>query len=63
MKKYETYDDENLNHVENGPDYGQPYNENNLTWNIENSFEFKYYNKYKSNNFYIEPFIDLSKFK
>lgn len=59
MNQYELYDDNNLNHVINGPDYGQSYKNdiNNLAWSIENSIEFKYYSKYSNNEFFIEPMI------
>ena len=60
MNIYETYDDNNLYHVENGPDYGQTYMGLKMTilaWNIEDSFEFEYYDNFSYNNIFIEPLI------
>lgn len=62
MNIHEQYDDNNLNHVENGPDYGQTYSGTHLTtlaWNVENSFEFKYYDKFSYNQIIIEPIISI----
>ena len=58
MNIYEVYDDNNLTHIENGPDYGQTYygsQLNTLAWSIEDSFEFEYYNSCSSNKIIIEP--------
>lgn len=60
MNIHEVYDDNNLKHVESGPDYGQTYcgpQLTLLTWNIEDSFEFKYYNTFNFNQIIIEPII------
>lgn len=60
MNIHETYDDNNLEHVENGPDYGQSYHGlqyTSLAWNIEDSFEFEYYNNFTHNQIIIEPII------
>jgi hypothetical protein len=39
--KFVEYNDENLEHVSNGPDYGQP--ENSLGWNEMDSKEYPEY--------------------
>lgn len=60
MNIHEVYDDNNLEHVECGPDYGQTYSGPQLTllaWNIEDSFEFEYYNNFNCNQIIIEPII------
>ena len=60
MNIHEVYDDNNLEHVLSGPDYGQTYCGPQFTllaWNIENSFEFEYYNKFNCNQITIEPII------
>lgn len=59
MKHHEEYNDNNLNHVLYGPDYGQSYSENctNLSWLIENSFEFEYNRLFENNGIFIEPCI------
>lgn len=62
MNIYEPYDDNNLNHVESGPDYGQTYMGSKMTvlaWNIENSFEFEYYDNFTYNQIIIEPIISI----
>lgn len=64
MNIHEIYNDNNLKHVENGPDYGQTYNgpfSTMLVWNIEDSFEFEYYRKFTYNQVIIEPIIINSK--
>lgn len=55
MKNHIEYDDNNLKHVENGPDYGQINGKS--IWNMEDSFEFKYINKFRGIDFFIEPII------
>ena len=60
MNIYEQYDDNNIEHVLNGPDYGQNYLGSKFTilaWNIEDSFEFEYNNQFNFNQIYIEPII------
>lgn len=60
MNKYEIYDDNNIEHVLNAPDYGQ-HNMGicfgDLAWNIENSFEFEYDKQFNFNEIYIEPIV------
>lgn len=61
MNYHEEYNDNNLNHVLCGPDYGQSYlgNCTNLAWLIENSFEFEYANLFHNNGVFIEPCIRI----
>ena len=62
MNIHEIYDDNNLEHIENGPDYGQNYNGpqfTTLAWNIEDSFEFEYNKNFSSNQINIEPIFIL----
>ena len=62
MNIHEEYDDNNLNHVLCGPDYGQTYlgKYTKLSWLIENSFDFEYFNSFENNGVIIEPCLKLN---
>ena len=59
MNKFETFDDNKLNHVINGPDYGQNclICKNNLNWTIEDSLKYQYSVDFYNNGVIIEPVI------
>ena len=46
--EFVTYDDNNLEHVLAGPDYGQPWGDG---WSVETSFEYIIADRYSFNNF------------
>jgi len=46
--EFVTYDDNNINHVLAGPNYGQPWGDG---WDEESSLEFQLSERYTFNNF------------
>lgn len=52
--EFVTYDDNNIEHVMSGPDYGQPWGDG---WNGENSIEYILNKKYIFKNFDILFFL------
>jgi len=51
------YDDNNIHHINNAPDYGQPYH--SLAWNLESSDEYQLQLEFSNNIITIEPIITL----